>query len=140
MTVLAHTKPRQALARRIKNQCLQAIVPEHLRRGMFISSLASFLLRQTSPNRILAEQLVNQLDLACAPSVLFFPMGNNASIWRNLQERIDCAKKIPPNQLRTFVDSVIENMPEWMQYNDTRVIRRDVMETIRATRRHIQTA
>ncbi len=136
----AVTPQKASRLTQLKNRLLKVIMPTHVRRGFFILSLASYVLKQARPDTILAHQLVNQLDLPCKPRVLYLAMDNNQSIWSGLQSAFDCLENHDDRAVGSFVDEVIRSMPGWMPYSNTRLMRQDAIRTLRAARTYAQAA
>lgn len=125
---------------KLKNRCLKVIMPTHVRRGFFITSLASYVLQQSQPDKILATQLVSQLDLPSDPKVFFVAMGDNKSYWNNLTSAFNCKENWDERAIANFVEEVVRVMPPWMLYSNTRLMRSDAIKTLRIARRYAQNA
>jgi len=124
----------------LKIRCMKMIMPIHVRRGFFILSLASYVLKQAQPDAILAGQLVTKLDLPSKPKVLLLAMNHNKSIWRKLDDNFNWGENYTTANVAAFIEEVIKNMPAWMTYSNPRLMRQDAIYTLRIARNYAMTA
>lgn len=123
---------------------LNTLLPDRIKRMIFISSLAAHIKEVSNPDKVLIGKLNKLLELSSSDGALKLPMSAHQRIWHNLEPNTIYAStrqsdspltslselqshRLPPQQLRIVSEQIIKFTPDWLRYGSNRQIRSDLM-------------
>lgn len=121
------------------SKLLNSILPNRIKRLLFISSFIAHIKKIDKPTTQLTEKINTLFNLSNDSRSICFPMRIEKHIWANIElDELFSAKNIvtvseitkSKSQARIISEEIVRRMPNWLRYGSNTAIKSDLVAVL----------